>query len=86
MKTYKIQGRTVAQITLPSPSDSDPHPSLLLGGPDGYRIPTGATFTAWLPGGWKYISLEARWEIEGPGCWYVPRHPGLCPIGLFVQV
>lgn len=86
MKTYTMQGQTVAQITLPRPSDDDPHPSLLLGGPDGDRIPTGYCFTAWLPDGWQDIRLEVRWETEGAGCWYVPGHPGLCPVGLFVKV
>lgn len=52
MQTYKMQGYTVAQITLPSQEDDARHPSLMLGGPDGDRIPTGYSLTAWLPEGW----------------------------------
>ena len=85
MKTYTIQGQTVAQITLPRPCDDDPHPYLTLGGSDD-TIHTGACFEAWLPTGWEEISLEMRWSTEGPGCWYIPGHPGLCPVGLFVKV
>lgn len=78
------EGYRVAQITLPSQHDTDPHPSLTL---LGDRIPTGSTFSAWLPDtGWTDIRIELRWETEGPGCWYVPGHPGLCPVGLFVQL
>ena len=60
MQTYKMQGYTVAQITLPIREDDDPHPALMLGGPDGDRIPTGYGFTAWLPEGWTDIRLEMK--------------------------
>lgn len=83
MTTYTMDGHKVAQINLPRVDDDDPHPSLTL---MGDRIPSGYGFRAWLPTGWTDISVEMRWEVTGPGCWYVPGYPGVCPIGLWVQV
>lgn len=86
MKTFTIDGHKVAQITLPHPDDTDPHPYLTLGGSFIDTIPTGSCFIAWLPSGWAPIRLEIKWSIEGPGCWYIPGRPDLCPVGLFVQI
>lgn len=86
MKTYIMNGRHVTQITLPRPDDDDPHPRLTLGGWDGDTIPTGYGLLALLPEGWEDIRLECSWKIEGPACWYIPGHPGVCPVGLWVQI
>lgn len=74
-----------AQLQLPDPTDTDPHPRLLL---DGRGIHAGESFTALLPDGWHDITLEMRWELTGPGCWYIstPGFGDICPVGLFVKV
>ncbi|BAL01873.1 hypothetical protein OBV_p-00180 (plasmid) [Oscillibacter valericigenes Sjm18-20] len=84
-KTMKIDGYEVKQIQLPEPNDTDPHPRLMF---NGWGIHAGAGFMAWLPGGWQEITLEASWEREGAGCWYIST-PGLhniCPVGLFCRI
>lgn len=75
----------IAQLQLPNPTDTDPHPRLLL---DGRGIHAGESFTALLPDGWHDITLEMRWELTGPGCWYIstPGFGDICPVGLFVKV
>lgn len=75
----------VAQIQLPDPADTDPHPRLLL---EGRGIHAGEWFSALFPDGWHDITLEVRWEPTGPGCWYIstPGFKDVCPIGLFVKV
>lgn len=79
MAQYKI-----SQIQLPDIHDGDPHPRLLI---DGRGIHAGESFEALLPDGWREISLETRWEITGPWCWYIstPGYGDVCPIGLFVR-
>lgn len=75
----------IAQIRLPDPNDDDPHPRLTC---DGYGIHCGDSFSAWLPDGkWHDITLEVRWETEGPECWYIsnPEYRDISPIGLFVK-
>lgn len=73
-----------SQIKLPSPSDQDPHPRLLV---DGDGIHAGQCFKARFPDGWHDITLEVAWEITGPGCWYIstPGYENVCPVGLFVE-
>ena len=75
----------VAQLQLPDPADTDPHPRLLL---EGRGIHAGEGFTALFPDGWHDITLEVSWEPTGPGCWYIstPGFRDICPIGLFVKV
>lgn len=75
----------VAQIQLPDPADTDPHPRLLL---EGRGIHAGEWFSALFPDGWHDITLEVRWEPTGPGCWYIstPGFKDVCPVGLFVKV
>ena len=75
----------IVQIKLPDPEDDDPHPRLMC---DGYGIHCGDSFSAWLPDGkWHDITLEVRWETEGPECWYIsnPEYRDIRPIGLFVK-
>ena len=74
-----------SQIKLPSPSDQDPHPRLLV---DGDGIHAGQGFRALFPSGWHDITLEVSWEPTGPGCWYIstPGFKDISPIGLFVEV
>ncbi len=75
----------IVQIRLPNPEDDDPHPRLIC---DGYGIHCGETFSAWLPDGcWHSVTLEIRWDMEGPGCWYIsnPEYRDISPIGLFVK-
>lgn len=75
----------ITQIRLPDPNDDDPHPRLMC---DGWGINCGDSFSAWLPDGkWHDITLEVRWETEGPECWYIsnPEYRDICPIGLFVK-
>ena len=66
-------------------ADADPHPRLLL---EGRGIHAGEGFTALFPDGWHDITLEVRWEMTGPGCWFIstPGFSDICPIGLFVKV
>ena len=75
----------VAQIQLPDPADTDPHPRLLL---EGRGIHAGEWFSALFPDGWHDVTLEVRWEPTGPGCWYIstPGFKDVCPVGLFVKV
>lgn len=81
----KHSKKNIMQIQLPSPTDTDPHPRLLL---NGYGIHVGQCFSALFPSGWHEITIEMYWDIEGPGCWYIstPEFKGICPIGLFVAV
>lgn len=81
----KYENMNIAQIQLPDPSDTDPHPRLMV---DGYGIHAGQPFTALFPDGWHDITLEVSWKTEGPGCWYIstPGFRGICPVGLFVKV
>lgn len=75
----------VYQIKLPSPTDTDPHPRLLV---NGWGIHAGNCFTALMPDGkWHEISLEVDWNTTGPGCWYIatPGYSHISPIGLFVM-
>ena len=74
-----------SQLRLPEPKDTDPHPSLLL---DGEGICAGSCYTALMPDGWHKITLEMKWDLTGPGCWYIstPGYGDICPIGLFVKV
>ena len=74
----------IAQIQLPDPNDSDPHPRLLV---DGYGVHAGDCFTALFPDGWYDITLEVSWEQTGPDCWYISTSgfENFCPIGLFVK-
>lgn len=75
----------IAQLQLPAPEDSDPHPRLLL---DGYGIHAGESFEALFPDGWHDITLEVSWEREGAASWYIstPGFAGVCPVGLFVKL
>ncbi len=75
----------VAQLKLPDPTDEDPHPRLLL---DGQGIHAGNCYTALFPDGWHDITLEVRWERNGPDCWYIstPGFSDVCPVGLFVKI
>lgn len=75
----------IVQITLPDPTDNDPHPRLLA---DGCGVRAGECFTALFPDGWHKITLEVRQSVKGPGCWYIstPGYRDICPIGLFVKV
>lgn len=73
----------IEQIQLPDPSDTDPHPRLLV---DGRGIHAGDVFTALFPEGWEEISLEVDWDTTGVACWYIPGRSGICPIGLFVKI
>ena len=74
----------VSQITLPDPSDQDPHPPLRV---NGRGIHAGESFTALFPDGWHDITLEVCWDVTGPACWYIPNagFSGICPVGLFVR-
>ena len=74
----------IAQIHLPDPSDSDPHPRLIL---DGYGVHAGQGFTALFPDGWHEITLEMKWEQTGAACRYIstPGFEDVCPVGLFVK-
>ena len=74
----------IAQIHLPDPSDSDPHPRLIL---DGYGVHAGQGFTALFPDGWHEITLEMKCEQTGAACWYIstPGFEDVCPVGLFVK-
>lgn len=82
---FTIDGHKVAQIRLPAADDMDPHPRLIF---EGHGIHAGESFTAWLPDGWRDITLEVSWEPEGPGCWYIstPGLGGIVPIGLWCRV
>lgn len=75
----------IRQINLPSPSDTDPHPRLMV---DGYGIHAGQCFTALFPDGWHDITLEVSWSDTGPACWYIstPGYSQVCPVGLFVKI
>ena len=75
----------IAQLQLPAPADTDPHPRLLL---EGRGIHAGEWFSALFPDGWHDITLEVRGEPTGPGCWYIstPGFSDICPIGLFAKV
>jgi len=75
----------IAQLQLPDPADVDPHPRLLL---DGRGIHAGESFMAMFPDGWHDITLEVRWELTGPDCWYIstPGFGAICPVGLFVKI
>jgi len=77
--------KNISQIQLPSPSDIDPHPRLLL---DGYGIHAGQCFNALFPDGWHEITFEVDWDTTGPSCWYIstPGYSDFCPVGLFVEV
>jgi hypothetical protein len=79
---YRIGKYAVKQILLPDPNDTDPHPRWLF---DGYGIHAGQGFTAWLPDGWREICLEISWEKTGPQSWYIPKLPGVCPVGLWCR-
>ena len=81
---YLIDGFEIAQIMLPDPNDTDPHPRLLFA---GNGIHAGESFTAWLPDGWRDITLEIKWDVEGPGCWYISTEGlgDVCPIGLWCR-
>lgn len=74
----------ISQITLPDPSDQDPHPRIQV---NGRGIHAGETFTALFPDGWHEITLEVSWDTTGPACWYIsdPGFSGICPVGLFVR-
>lgn len=74
-----------SQIKLPSPTDMDPHPRLLL---DGWGLHAGETVLALLPDGKVHgLTLEVSWEQEGPACWYIstPGYGDICPVGLWVK-
>ena len=75
----------IAQLQLPDPADTEPHPRLLL---EGRGIHAGEWFSALFPDGWHDVTLEVSWEPTGPGCWYIstPGFEDVCPIGLFVKV
>ena len=76
----------VTQIKLPRAGDTDPHPRLLV---DGFGIHAGDSFKALMADGqWHDITLEVRWSVEGPGCWYIstPGFMDVCPVGLWVRV
>ncbi len=77
--------KNISQLKLPAPTDTDPHPRLLL---DGYGIHAGQSFKALLPDGWREITLEVAWDITGPACWYIltPGYSDICPLGLFVEM
>lgn len=47
--------KKISQIKLPSPSDQDPHPRLLV---DGDGIHAGQCFRVRFPDGWHDITLE----------------------------
>ena len=81
---YYVENFPVAQIQLPDPADTDPHPRLQF---DGYGIHAGDSFTAWLPDGWHEITLEINWNAEGPNCWFIsdPALRSVCPIGLWCR-
>lgn len=74
----------ISQIQLPDPKDKDDHPRLLV---DGRGIHAGESFEALFPDGWHEITLETRWEITGPLCWYIStkEYRKFSPIGLFVR-
>ena len=75
----------IAQLQLPDPADTDPHPRLLL---EGRGIHAGECFWALFPDGWHDITLEVSWKSAGPGSWYIstPGFGDVCPIGLFVKI
>ncbi len=79
---YHIDGYRVAQIKLPDPHDADSHPRLMF---RGYGIHAGEIFWAWLPDGWREIRLEMTWKTNGPGCWFIPGLPDICPVGLWCR-
>ena len=74
----------VSQITLPDPSDQDPHPRLRV---NGRGIHAGESFTALFPDGWHDVTLEVCWDVTGPACWYISNagFSGISPVGLFVR-
>lgn len=82
---YTIDGYPVAQIRLPAATDDDPHPYLQL---QSQEIHAGTGLTVWLPDGWHDVRLEMRWEITGPGCWYIaaPALTDVCPVGLWCRI
>lgn len=75
----------IAQIQLPDPEDTDPHPRLVV---DGYGIHAGQGFCALLPDGWHDITVEVTWNKTGPESWYIstPEYRNITPIGLFVRM
>ncbi len=78
----KLDGYEVAQIQLPDPCDTDPHPRLIF---QGWGIHAGEGFTAWLPEGWTRIRLEISWETTGVASWYIAGRPEIFPVGLFCR-
>ena len=82
---YYIDNFPVAQMQLPDPADTDPHPRLQF---DGNSIHAGDSFTAWLPDGWHTITLEVSWDTTGPNCWFIsdPALRSVCPVGLWCRV
>ena len=82
---YQIKSFPVAQIQLPAPADTDPHPRLQF---DGHGVHAGDSFAAWLPDGWHEITLEINWDATGPNCWIIsdPALRGVCPVGLWCRV
>ena len=74
----------ILQIKLPRPDDTDPHPRLMVG---NWGIHAGEVYTALFPDGWHKVSIEMRWEVTGPECWYIatPGYKDISPIGLFVK-
>ena len=77
--------KSIAQLQLPDPADTDPHPRLLL---NGYGIHAGSCYTTLFPDGWHDIALEVKCETVGAACWYIstPGFSHVCPVGLFVKV
>lgn len=87
--TWNIDCEEIGQIQLPDPSDSDPHPRILLVGRGRkYGIHAGEGFEALFPDGWRHISLEVSWNCEGAWSWYIatPGFRDVCPVGLFVKL
>jgi len=72
--------KEISQIQLPDPSDTDPHPRLLL---DGYGIHAGQSFRALFLDGWHEITLEVSWKQTGLASWYISTlgYSGVCPVG-----
>lgn len=82
----KVDGHTLMQIQLPDPSDTDPHPRIIL---NGWGLHAGQGVEAYIPGkGLVHLCLEISWDREGAACWYVSTegYRGVCPVGLWCKV
>lgn len=75
----------IYQIKLPAPTDTDPHPRLLI---NGWGLHAGDCYPALMPDGeWHDVTFEVDWNTTGPECWYISnkKFQNISPLGLFVK-